>query len=146
MRAFAIRSRITPPHMGLLSQFVIVLLVIALMGAMAIEPVRQLLEQRELVTDMKHDLHEVEQRNENLRDRIQRLNDPDFVEQRAREQIGLVRAGEIPFVVMPSGKAGKRKHGSKPDAKTRNADKPAKAAPVEDDPGFFGGVLELIGL
>ena len=149
MRAFAIRSRIKPPHMGLVSQFVIVLLVIALMGAMAIEPVRQLLDQRELVSGMKSDLREVEQNNESLRDRIERLNDPDFIEQRARAQIGLVRPGEIPFVVMPSGKANKariKKEAAAKRAKATKTEKAAAPAPEAEDPGFFEGVLELVGL
>jgi len=148
MRAFAIRSRIKPPHMGLVSQFVIVLLVMALMGAMAIEPVRQLLEQRELVSGMEQDLRDVEQSNGNLRDRIKRLNDPDFVEQRAREQIGLVRPGEIPFVVMPSGKANKARL-KKQSAKRAEAKKVKKAAaPTSeaDDLGFVEGVLDFVGL
>ena len=149
MRAFAIRSRIKPPHMGLVSQFVIVLLVIALMGAMAIEPVRQLLEQRELVSGMEQDLRDVEQSNGNLRGRIKRLNDPDFVEQRARAQIGLVRPGEIPFVVMPSGKANKTHLKKKQAAKRAEAQKVKKdAVPAAeaDDPGFVEGVLNFVGL
>jgi cell division protein FtsB len=146
MRAFAIRSRIKPPHMGLASQLVIVLLVIALMGAMAIEPVRQLLEQRDLVSGMKQDLREVQQSNENLKDRIRRLNDPDFVEQRAREQIGLVRAGEIPFVVMPSGKTHDKKRKRQAAQKRKRAAEPDKRAPVQEDPGFFARVLDLVGL
>ena len=149
MRAFAIRSRIKPPHMGLVSQFVIVLLVLALMGAMAIEPVRQLLEQRELVNGMQKDLGDVEQSNENLRARIKRLNDPDFIEQRAREQIGLVRPGEIPFVVMPSGKANKARLKKKQAAKRAEAEKVEKAAapaPAAEEPGFVEGVLDFVGL
>jgi cell division protein DivIC len=146
MRAFAIRSRIKPPHMGLVSQLVIVLLVVALMVAMAIEPVRQLLEQRQLVTGMKQDLREVEQSNESLRDRIARLNDPDFIEQRARAQIGLVREGEIPFVVMPSGKGSKAKDAKREKAKERKQQEPAPATAPTEDPGFFEGVFDLVGL
>lgn len=153
MRAFAIRSRIKPPHMGLVSQFVIVLLVIALMGAMAIEPTRQLLEQRELVSGMRKDLRQIETSNHELKERIHRLNDPDFIEQRARAQIGLVREGEITYVVMPPSKsttkAGKKKAAkAKKQKKVRRETAAAKAAaPVAaDDPGFLGGVLDFIGL
>lgn len=149
MRAFAIRSRIKPPHMGLVSQFVIVLLVIALMGAMAIEPTRQLLEQRELIAGMKKDLHEVESSNSSLRERITRLSDPDFVEQRARAQIGLVREGEITYVVMPPSKPAKSEKKKEARAKKAKAAKTEQAAPakvVEEDPGFFGGILEFVGL
>ena len=150
MRAFAIRSRIKPPHMGLVSQFVIVLLVVALMGAMAIEPVRQMLEQRELIGGMKSELNEVERSNTELRERIRRLNDADFIEQRAREQIGLVRPGEIPFVVMPAGESAKSKRKQnkkekKDAAAEAEAKAPAAKAPAEDEPGFVENVLNFIG-
>jgi cell division protein FtsB len=144
VRAFAIRSRIKPPHLGLASQLVIVLLVVALMGAMAIEPARQLLEQRERVTTMKKDLAEVEASNSDLRHRIKRLSDPDFVEQVAREQIGLVREGEITYQVMPptrGSKAGKKAVLKK---KERGDKTPPRA--VAADAGFFEGLIDFIGL
>ena len=149
MRAFAIRSRIKPPHMGLLSQFVIVLLVVALMGAMAIEPARQLLEQRRRIAAMKQDLKEVQTTNLDLKDRIKRLNDPDFVEQRAREQIGLVREGEITYVVMPPSKPAKARMKKKEARHARKAETPAAAVPESadrEDPGLIGGILDLIDL
>lgn len=146
MKAMSLRARITPPHLGLMSQIVIVLLVVTLMGAMAIEPTRQLLEQRERVTTMKKDLNEVQASNAELRHRIKRLNDPDFIEQRAREQIGLVREGEITYVVMPpsrqarsGGKAAKA-NGAAPKKAKR-----AAAQPEAEEPGFFQGILDFVG-
>jgi cell division protein FtsB len=146
MRAFAIRSRIKPPHLGLASQFVIVLLVVALMGAMAIEPARQLLQQRERVSEMQQELDEVMKSNADLSYRIKRLSDSDFIEQRAREQIGLVREGEITYQVMPPSRSSKadKKAGVK---KERRAHKPVHArAKAEEDPGFFGGLIDFMGL
>jgi cell division protein FtsB len=148
MRAMAIRSRIKPPHMGLLSQFVIVLLVIALMGAMAIEPARQLLEQRERISGMETDLTEVQSSNAELRYRIKRLSDPDFVEQRAREQIGLVRPGEQVYAVVPPGRKEQAKdRRARAARKESRAEKAAAATPAKEvDGGFASGILDFIGL
>jgi hypothetical protein len=115
------------------------------MGAMAIEPARQLLEQRKRITGMKSSLTEVKASNADLRDRIRRLSDPDFVEQRAREQIGLVRPGEQVFaVVPPSRKAKARK--AKALRRERVADKRAAPKAASQDAGFFEGLLDFIGL
>jgi cell division protein FtsB len=127
-----------------MSQLVIVLLVVALMGAMAIEPARQLLEQRKRITGMKSSLDEVKAGNADLRDRIRRLGDTDFVEQRAREQIGLVRPGEQVFaVVPPSRKAKARK--AKALRRERRVERRSAPKPTEEPTGFFGGLLEFIG-
>ena len=146
MRAFAIGSRIRPPHLGLASQFVVVLLVVALMGAMAIEPARQLLDQRERVAAMKHELNAVLKSNADLDYRIKRLSDADFIEQRAREQIGLVREGEITYQVMPPSRSAKadKKPGLKKERRHRKG--AASEAKPHQDQGFFAGFIDFIGL
>jgi cell division protein FtsB len=102
VKAMALKYRkFKLPTMGAAPQIVVFLLVIGLVGAMAIEPTRQLLEQRDRIAGMESDLHRLERSNDQLETRIQRLNDPDFLEQLAREQAGLVRPGETAYVVMP---------------------------------------------
>ena len=64
------------------------LLVLGLLLAMAIEPARQLLAQRERVDLMASDLAKIERLNDRLEARIDRLQDPDYIEQRARSQAG----------------------------------------------------------
>ena len=136
MRALAL-FRLRLPRMGIGPQVVITLLVLGLLGAMAIEPTRQLLEQRERISAMADDLHEIERSNGRLAARIDRLQDPDFIEQRAREQIGLVRPGETAIVVMPPSKKMEKKTGKRPPRK----------APVESPRlGFFDGFLNFVGL
>lgn len=88
------------PRLGLGSQVIIVVLVVGLFGALAVEPTRQLLEQRERLAGISDDLSQVERSNERLETRIDRLKNPDFLEQRARA-LGLVRAGETTYIVMP---------------------------------------------
>src|SRR5918992_4587458 len=88
------------PRLGPAPQIVIVILIVGLFGALAIEPTRQLLQQRDRLSGMSTDLQRVERSNEKLEARIDRLKDPDFLEQRARS-LGLVREGETTYIVMP---------------------------------------------
>jgi cell division protein FtsB len=86
---------------GIGPQIVAGLLVVGLAGAMAIQPTRQLLEQRARIAEMTRDLRRVERANAKLAVAAERLRDPDYLERQARAQIGLVRPGETTFFVMP---------------------------------------------
>ena len=117
MKADLARGRFHWPGLGQGAQIVALILVTGLLVAMAIQPTRQLLQQSERVSDMAGNLEHVERVNERLAERIERLKDPDYIEQRAREQIGLVRPNERTYVVVPPGKgesagskSGKPKH------------------------------------
>lgn len=143
MKAVAVRGprnktrRFRLPSLGMGPQIVALLLVLGLLGAMAIEPTRQLVEQRERIEGMSQDLAEIQASNQRLDDRIGRLKDPDFLEQRARD-IGLVRPGETSYVVMPPSKA-------RAAAKKRAAKKQApRRAPAEV--GFIEGFLAFVGI
>jgi cell division protein FtsB len=124
------------PSLGMGPQIVALLLVLGLLGAMAIEPTRQLIEQRERIEGMSSDLEQVQRSNRKLEDRISRLKDPDFLEQRARD-IGLVRPGETAYVVMPPS----RGSGDRKQPKRTAAPEPAPA-----EPGFLEGFLSFVGL
>jgi cell division protein FtsB len=133
-------SRLRMPRFGLGPQVVVLLLVVGLVGAMALEPTRRLLEQRDRIAGMADDLREVKRMNRKLETRIERLQDPDFIEQRAREQLGLIKEGETTFVVMPpSRRAQKQK--ARARANRRPEPKPAPA-----EPGFVEGFFDFIGL
>jgi cell division protein FtsB len=135
MRAFAMR-RIRLPRLGVGPQIVAVLLVLGLFGAMAIEPTRQLMEQRERIAGMAQELGKVERSNRKLAARIRRLRDPDFIEQRAREQVGLVRPGEVTYVVMPP---------SRSRSGRKRRPRAHEPVPVRE-PGFLEGLVQFIGL
>ena len=117
---------------------VVVILILALFAALAIEPTRHLIEQRDRISGMSDDLSSIERSNERLEHRIARLNDPDFLEQRAREQIGLVRPGEVTYVVMPPSRSTQTKE------KGRGASPEPQAPPEE--PGIVEGFLMFVGL
>jgi cell division protein FtsB len=123
------------PSLGVGPQVVALLLVLGLLGAMAIEPTRQLIEQRRRIAGMTSDLEQIQRSNRRLDARIGRLRNPDFLEQRARD-LGLVRPGETAYVVMPP---------SRSKARAERAEKPAPA-PVRKEPGFISGFLSFIGL
>ncbi len=129
--------RLRLPRLGVGPQIVVVLLVLALLGAMAIEPTRQLLEQRERISGIAADLAEIEQTNSHLARKIQRLQDPDFLEQRAREQIGLVRPGEVAIVVMPPSKKAQDKEPKRNKVREKTPPLPS---------GFIEGFLNFVGL
>ena len=87
-------------RLGVGPQIVAVILMLGLAGAMAIEPTRRLIEQRDRIALMSQDLVALDDANLALEDRITRLGDRDFLEQKARE-MGLVRRGERLYVVLP---------------------------------------------
>ena len=136
MRALALKllPRL-PPRVGAGAQVVAVLLVIGLFGALAVEPTRQLIEQRERISGMSSDLNRLERSNSRLEARIERLKDPDYLEQRAREQVGLIRPGETTYVVMPPRRAAAQ------DKEPREA----TPAPVRSV-SFIEGFLAFVGL
>lgn len=123
------------PSLGIGPQVVALLLILGLLGAMAIEPTRQLIEQRERIQGMSQDLSQLQRSNRRLDARIGRLKDPDFLEQRARD-IGLVRPGETAYVVMPPSRSSVKAEASKKPAPT----------PAPEPPGFIHGFLDFVGL
>ena len=130
----SVRSIFKTPQLGRHSQVVAFVLVLGLLGAMAIQPTRQLMEQRRRIAEMRTDLGNVRTANSNLHDLIKRLNDPDFIEQRAREQIGLVHQGEVAYaVVAPSQKVQQQRRQAR---RQKNLEPPP--AP---EPGFFEGMM-----
>jgi cell division protein FtsB len=123
--------------LGIGPQVTVVVLVVVLAGAMAIQPTRQLLAQRGRIADMSEELRRIEATNDELEAYIARLNDPDYIEQRARAELGLVRPGETTFVVMPP-----RRHADQGRGADRRARNRARPAP----PNFAERVLDFIGV
>ncbi len=114
---------------------VVFLLVLGLLAAMAIEPTLELMEQNERIARMRAELRAIDATNERLERRIGRLDDPDYLEQKAREQIGLVRPDETTYLVVPPGRERPAKN------KQRKV-----APPPPPEPGFIDGLLEFVGL
>lgn len=64
-------------------------------------PVQTWLEQRDRVVQLETTLAALDAENAELSDRTAELRDPEHVELAAREQQGMVRPGEVPYVVVP---------------------------------------------
>jgi len=117
---------------------IVLLLILGLALAMAIGPTRQLLAQRRQIAAAADALRRLETSTEHYEKQVQRLNDPDYLEAKAREQMGLIRPGERSYIVVPppESKKDKNRAGRTP------AQSPAETTP----PGFVGGLLRFIGL
>ena len=89
------------PSLGIGAQLIALVLVLGLVSAMAIQPTRQLLAQQHRIHATAQELHRTERDNNRLEQQISRLRNPDFIEEQARAQIGLVRPGETAYLVMP---------------------------------------------
>lgn len=79
-------------------------LLAALAGALAltaIAPARQAISQQERIRAEERKLQELSIKNAELAARLERLKDVEYMELLAREQLGLVKPGEVSFVVLP---------------------------------------------
>lgn len=65
-------------------------------------PFKQILGQREAVADAEDRLTSLEQTNARLEGEIVALETPVEIERRAREDFGLVRPGEVAYIVVPT--------------------------------------------
>ena len=131
-------SQVVPGPLRIGPRGIAAILLVALVGAMAIEPTRQLLQQRDRISGMAAELRSVHESNRELEQRIARLNNPYYIEQRARQSTGLVRPGETAVAVMPPSRQ------AKADADARAARK--KAAVPPPPPSFWESLAAFVGL
>jgi cell division protein FtsB len=129
------KGRTQRSRWGVVPQAVVLVLVVGLTVVMAIQPTRQLLAQRDRIAKVSEDMEAVKESNDALKERIDRLRDPDYLEQEAR-RAGLVRPGETVYNVVP------------PSNDLRSNSKPARASrplPVPE-PSFIERFLTFVGL
>ena len=65
-----------------------------------ITPLQRLLDTRERTAQLRQQVDTLHHENAKLDQRVADLNDPSYLELLAREELGLVKPGEIPFVVV----------------------------------------------
>jgi cell division protein FtsB len=75
---------------------------IAVLSISAVAPARQVYREKTAIGAEQAKLGELRRSNAGLEQRLQRLNDPEYLEKVAREELGLVRPGEISYVVVPA--------------------------------------------
>lgn len=69
-------------------------------------PLRTYLAQRDRLNQLERQTQILEQQREKLRREVQLLQDPAYLERIARECLGMVKKGEIGFIVVPEGSSG----------------------------------------
>ena len=79
----------------------ILLVAVGAMGFLSIAPARLYLAQRAELAELSRQADALEEANGRLIDRTVRLKDPLFLERLARQCLGMVRPGEVAFVVVP---------------------------------------------
>jgi cell division protein FtsB len=77
-------------------------------------PARQLLRQHHRIDNEREKLAALQQENERLEMRLERLTNADYLEKVAREELGMVQPGEISYVVVPAGGAQKKQEQAPP--------------------------------
>ena len=88
------RSRFTP------SAAILALVVVALLVGLAV-PVRTLLSQRSGLARLEQQAQSLQRQNASLEHQLAQIHDPAYLERIARECLGMVKRGEVAFVVVP---------------------------------------------
>ena len=83
------------PKAAILSVVLMVLLLYMMV------PLRSYLEQRARLTQLQQQGKALQQQQAKLLGQIAQLQDPDYLQRIARECLGMVRPGEIAFVMVP---------------------------------------------
>jgi cell division protein FtsB len=95
------RPRPRPRRARLTARATLLLIAVGAIGFLSIAPARLYLEQRAELAELSRRAQTLEESNARLIDRTQRLKDPEFLERLARQCLGMVRPGEVAFVVVP---------------------------------------------
>lgn len=77
-------------------------LVVGALALTGVAPARQAFQQREQLAQVEAKVSALQQRNDELTGRLNRLSDIAYMEKLAREQLGLIRPGETSYVVVPA--------------------------------------------
>ena len=95
------RSRLAAPFVRGDRPFVVVLLVVVALGLVTMAgPLQRRLEARDRRDLLAEQVSALEGANAGLAMRARDLQDPEQLELLAREELGFVRPGEVPFVVV----------------------------------------------
>ena len=86
-------------RLRLTGRAVVLAVVILLIGVASVGVLRQYLDQRSHIDRLERQVTTLESERVRLEQEIARLHDPEHLERLARECLGMVRPGEIRFVV-----------------------------------------------
>ena len=69
----------------------------------AVFPLRTYLSERSQIGRLTRQAQVLEARNLRIQERIRQLHDPKYLQRLARECLGMVKPGEVAFVMVPKG-------------------------------------------
>ena len=89
------------PRMRLAPRAAILAVVVMVLLLYMMVPLRSYLEQRTRLAQLQRQSQVLQQQQADLLRQIAQLQDPNYLQRIARECLGLVRPGEIAFVIVP---------------------------------------------
>ncbi|MGH2773467.1 MAG: FtsB family cell division protein [Actinomycetota bacterium] len=90
-----------PRRLGLRGRIAVLTIILGVLSLGAATPARQAIRQKRLLDAEEQQLVALRRENARLQQRLERLSDPDHLEKRAREELGVVKPGEIAYVIDP---------------------------------------------
>lgn len=124
---------------------VILLALLVVIGAMALGPVRNLADANDRVEQLTAERDVLAADVDRLEGERDALNDPAEQERYAREQLGLVRPGEQPYIVLPDEDGGPRLDGAVPAPGDPAAPSGAADADSGSQAPWYRRLLEAVG-
>ncbi len=103
MREAATAAAAARGKIRLTSRGAVLTVIIAALLLYLIVPLRTYIDQRKQLSDLQEQTALLDEQNRVLRRQVALLHDPTYLERLARECLGMVRPGEIGFVVVPKG-------------------------------------------
>ncbi len=102
-QAVRVRPVLERPRVRVTPRAAVLLVLVLIVLTFAISPFRAYLAQRTQIRELQQQTQLLQQANLKLDQQISRLQDPAYLEQLARECLGMVRPGETGFVLVPKG-------------------------------------------
>jgi cell division protein FtsB len=96
-----------PRRVQLTPRAVILALVVIALLIYLIAPLRAYLGQRDRLNQLQRQTQILERQKAMLERQVQLLRDPAYLERIARECLGMIKKGEIGFIVVPEGTEGR---------------------------------------
>jgi cell division protein FtsB len=94
------RGRTSQPR--LTARAAVLAVVALILLTLAVAPLRALIDHRSDLAKLERQAEQLAVRNDRLEARIDRFTDPTYLEELARECLGMVRPGETAFVMVPT--------------------------------------------
>ncbi len=107
MSAAAAGSAVRRARASLTPRAAVLAVVVMAILIYLVVPLRTYVTQRNRLTELEHQTQILEQQNAKLAHEVRMLKDPAQLERIARECLGMVKKGEIGFIVVPEGTKGR---------------------------------------